>query len=74
MTLSLRSDRGIDPVLRTILLHASNAAKALEIAFFVGGAMARDILLVHVFGQEVRRATRDVDLGIYIADWSWSWS
>ena len=69
MTLSLLSDRGIDPALRAILLHASNAAKALEIAFFVGGAMARDILLVHVFDQEVRRATRDVDLGIYIADW-----
>ncbi|UJB66741.1 nucleotidyl transferase AbiEii/AbiGii toxin family protein [Acidovorax sp. YS12] len=62
-------DRDIDPALRAILTQARSATAALEIPFFVGGAMARDITLVHVFGQEVKRATRDVDLGIYLEDW-----
>lgn len=31
--------------------------------------MARDITLTHVFGQEVKRATRDVDLGLYLDGW-----
>lgn len=53
-------DRDIDPILRAILEQARNATDALEIPFFVGGAMARDIILTHVFGQEVKRATRDV--------------
>ena len=62
-------DRDIDPILRAILEQARNATDALEIPFFVGGAMARDIILTHVFGQEVKRATRDVDLGLYLDGW-----
>ena len=62
-------DRDIDPALRAILEQARNATEALDIPFFVGGAMARDITLTHVFGQEVKRATRDVDLGLYLDGW-----
>ncbi|MBP3979362.1 nucleotidyl transferase AbiEii/AbiGii toxin family protein [Acidovorax sp. JG5] len=62
-------DRDIDPALRAILEEARSATEALEIPFFVGGAMARDITLTHVFGQEVKRATRDVDLGLYLDNW-----
>ena len=62
-------DRDVDPTLRAILKQACIATEALEIPFFVGGAMARDITFVHVFGQEVKRATRDVDLGIYLDGW-----
>lgn len=68
--LELRPDSPIDPVLHEILQHAKEATSALGIDFFVGGAMARDILLVHVHGQRVNRATRDVDIGLFIQDWA----
>lgn len=69
MTLKLLEGRDIDSATRAILSHARDASRTLDVPFFVGGAMARDILLVHVFGQEARRATRDVDLGIYVSNW-----
>lgn len=47
---------------------ASVAAK-LERQWFVAGAMARDIVLTGVFGLEVGRATRDVDLAVAVATW-----
>jgi hypothetical protein len=49
--LELRPDSPIDPVLHEILQHAEETTSALGIDFFVGGAMARDILVVHVHGQ-----------------------
>jgi predicted nucleotidyltransferase len=33
------------------------------------GATARDLLLVHVFEQPVRRATLDVDFAVALASW-----
>lgn len=33
------------------------------------GATARDVLLTHVFGLEVRRATHDVDFAVAVKDW-----
>jgi predicted nucleotidyltransferase len=33
------------------------------------GAAARDLLLVHVHGQRVRRATKDVDFAVAIGSW-----
>ena len=44
-------------------------ADALCIPFFVVGASARDILLKHCYGIDPPRATRDVDLGVRVADW-----
>ncbi|MCG2741391.1 MAG: hypothetical protein L6300_14335 [Syntrophaceae bacterium] len=44
-------------------------ADALGIPFFVVGASARDILLKHCYGIDPPRATRDVDLGVRVADW-----
>ncbi len=43
--------------------------KTLELPYFVVGAMARDILLTHVFGLATRRATRDLDIGVAVKDW-----
>ena len=47
----------------------SRHAKALDIDYLVVGAMARDLVLVHGFGAEIERGTRDVDFGISIASW-----
>jgi predicted nucleotidyltransferase len=44
-------------------------AKALDIPFFVVGATARDVILVHAFGINPTRATKDVDIGVQVKDW-----
>ncbi len=41
----------------------------MDVDYFVGGALARDLILLHVYGKDTGRATRDVDLGIHIAAW-----
>ena len=43
--------------------------KALDLPYFIVGAMARDILLTHVFGLATGLATRDLDIGIAMRDW-----
>lgn len=43
--------------------------EALGIEFLVVGAMARDLVLVHGFGATIERGTRDVDLGVNVANW-----
>lgn len=40
------------------------------IDYFVAGAMARDLILYHAFGEKPSRLTRDVDLGIQVNDWN----
>lgn len=42
----------------------------LGIDYVVAGALARDLILSHVFGRDTGRATRDLDLGICIDAWS----
>ncbi|WP_225936658.1 nucleotidyl transferase AbiEii/AbiGii toxin family protein [Caballeronia sp. NK8] len=46
------------------------ASDATRIAWFVGGASARDILLTHVHDIPATRATADVDIGISIQGWT----
>jgi predicted nucleotidyltransferase len=53
-----------------ILRHAAEAAEAAGIDYFVGGALARDLLLFHVFGERTTRATRDVDLMVCVESWA----
>ncbi len=67
--LAVRPDRPIDPVTLDILRRVDSAAAAAGITFFVAGALARDIVLFHIFGCDPLRATQDVDLGIFVADW-----
>lgn len=65
-----RTDRPVDPLLIDILRRVNVVARAQGIDYFVGGALARDLVLRHVFGKDTGRATRDVDLGICLDDWS----
>ena len=67
--LSARPDRPVDPLLIDILRRVDEIAREQNIDYFVGGALARDLILLHVFGKDTGRATRDVDLGICIDDW-----
>ena len=59
----------IDPVLAEALGEIDRLAADLGIPFAVVGATARDMVLHHGFGLEVRRATRDIDLALEIAHW-----
>ena len=43
---------------------------ALDLPFFVVGALARDLLLTHVFGFQMQRLTRDLDIAFAVRDWS----
>ena len=41
-----------------------------RIPFFVVGALARDLLLEHAWHLPPQRATRNIDFGVRVADWS----
>jgi predicted nucleotidyltransferase len=47
----------------------NSAAQGEGIPFFVIGAAARDMLFRYAYGLPVRRATRDIDIAIRVADW-----
>jgi predicted nucleotidyltransferase len=64
-----RPDRPVDQVLAALLSHVDRVAGELGLAYFVGGAFARDLILVHVHGFNVPRPTRDVDIGIAVRNW-----
>ncbi len=49
-----------------IVANVANSANAL---FFVVGATARDMILIHGYGIEPKRGTEDIDFGIQVSDW-----
>jgi predicted nucleotidyltransferase len=49
--------------------EVDTVAKDLCLPYFLVGAMARDVLLGHVFGLNPGRATRDVDVAFALAGW-----
>ena len=67
---SIRADRPVDPIVIDILREVAAAAEVKEIAHMLVGATARDVLLTHVFGLEVMRATHDVDFAVAVKDWA----
>ena len=69
-TLVIQPDRPLDGLLLDILRRVDTVTADLGIQYFIGGALARDVVLFHVFGRDTGRATRDVDVGICIEEWS----
>lgn len=49
--------------------EVSTIAEELGIPFVVVGAMARDLILHHVYGARVKRATEDIDFGMQVGTW-----
>lgn len=70
LPLDLLPHRPLDGTTSAMLREVVAASGAAEIAWFVGGASARDILLTHVHDIEAIRATADVDIGISIQSWN----
>lgn len=66
---SIRADRPVDPITIEILRAVAEDAHAEGIDYMLVGATARDVLLTHVFGLAVMRATRDVDFAVAVKDW-----
>ena len=52
-----------------VIAAVQAGAKAHGVEPLLVGAAARDLLLVHVYGQRVRRATKDVDFAVALASW-----
>ena len=67
--LQLRADRPVESDRYATLAALDEILKRLQCPYMLVGATARDILLYNVFGQQVLRATRDVDIGISIDSW-----
>jgi predicted nucleotidyltransferase len=61
--------RPVDPATLHILSVVNRAAAELELPYIVVGATARDLLLFHVFGIPVTRATADVDFAVAMDSW-----
>lgn len=66
---SIRADRPVDPITIEILREVAIGAEAEGVAHMLVGASARDVLLTHVFGLEIKRATYDVDFAVAVKDW-----
>lgn len=67
--LSVRTDKPVDVLIVAILTAVDAAMQRLGLRYFIAGAMARDIMLLNVFGLDPSRATRDVDFGVAVESW-----
>lgn len=62
-------DRPVEPIALLVIQEIHKASKALGLPVFLVGAMARIILLEHVHGLTVGRATTDVDFAFALDNW-----
>ncbi len=69
MAFSIPPEREVRESVAAILRRVAAAAAAAGVEYVVGGALARDLLLFHVFGQQTTRASRDVDVMVLVSDW-----
>lgn len=65
----LKLELPLDAGLVRVIAAVQNGAEAEGVDIFLVGAAARDLLLVHVHGQRVRRATKDLDFAVALASW-----
>jgi len=59
----------LDPFTVAIYEQIATLAESQKIQFFIIGATARDLILRHGYGIEARRATKDIDLAVHVANW-----
>jgi len=63
------SGKKIDISTINALYEIKKVADSLGIPFFVVGATARDFILEHCYNIKSSRITKDIDLGVEVADW-----
>ena len=66
---SVPANSPVDPSVVRVLRSLDPIAHALDCAYFVAGATARDLILVNVHGLQPGRATLDIDFGIAVESW-----
>lgn len=59
----------LQPLAEVVYALQAGAA-GLDAPFFLMGAAARDVLLLHVYGIETKRLTEDMDFGVMVEDWA----
>ncbi len=59
----------IDPSTVDALYEVKIVADSLKNPFFIVGATARDFILEHCHNIKSPRMTKDIDLGVEVADW-----
>lgn len=67
--LSVKPDRPVAPLTVAVMREVDVLMKELKLTYFVCGAMARDILLQHIYGIDTGIATADVDFGVATENW-----
>jgi predicted nucleotidyltransferase len=67
--LSISPERPLDPTTLTILELIDRLLRKAQIPYMLVGATARDLLLYHVHGHVVTRATYDVDFAVLVDSW-----
>lgn len=65
----LKLELPLEPGVLRVIAAVQAGAQAQGVEPLLVGAAARDLLLVHVYGQRVRRATKDVDFAVALASW-----
>ena len=59
----------LEPGVLRVIAAVQAGAREQDLEPLLVGAAARDLLLVHVYGQRVRRATKDVDFAVALDSW-----
>jgi predicted nucleotidyltransferase len=67
--LFISPERPVDPLTLSILELIDGLLRDAKIHYMLVGATARDLLLYHVFGHAVTRATYDLDFAILVDSW-----
>jgi predicted nucleotidyltransferase len=67
--LSISPERPVDPFTLSTLELIDRTLRNEKIRYMLVGATARDLLLHHVFGHAVTRATYDLDFAILVDSW-----
>jgi predicted nucleotidyltransferase len=67
--LQIKPDKPLPSTLILVIRTLDDVAAALQLDYFLIGAMARDILLEHVYGVPTSRATMDIDFAVAVASW-----
>jgi predicted nucleotidyltransferase len=60
----------VDPVVRDLARVMHEVCEALACDWFLTGALAREILLVHIYGCLPGRETLDADFAVHLPDWN----
>jgi predicted nucleotidyltransferase len=67
--LFISNERPVDPLTRQILKLIDGLLRTAGIPYMLVGATARDLLLYHVYGHPITRATYDLDFAIHVDSW-----